>query len=217
MLATTLLSNFTFHRDPFGCKLWWQSIQNNSRHRFWSFYAQAAQPFEGAVLFDSNLIRGPSLGQVVDFDLLLCTGFDSEDADLFLCHSFTQRPMNERKFERNEKKSDSSRPAIYKALNPFWLSNWVSIARVVACFSQASPQRQRLLPIFETNCVFCSPVQPAQAVPERGAKRSAIDLQSKPSIVFGNSILERLGLELGLKLNSAAWPTGCKGAQEIPE
>ena len=36
------------------------------------------------------------------------------------------------------KKSDLSLPYIYKAIKPFWLWNWVSIARVVACFPQAS-------------------------------------------------------------------------------
>ena len=30
-----------------------------------------------------------------------------------------------------KKKSDSLRPEIYKVLNPYWLLNWVSIARVV--------------------------------------------------------------------------------------
>ena len=59
-------------------------------------------PSEVAVLFDSNLSRRPFLGQVVDLDLLLCTGFDSEHAVLFLCHSFTQRPMNDRKIERSD-------------------------------------------------------------------------------------------------------------------
>ena len=56
---------------------------------------------EVALLFDSNLSI-PFLGQVVDLDLLLCTGFDLEHAVLFLCHIFTQRPMNDRKIERND-------------------------------------------------------------------------------------------------------------------
>ena len=34
--------------------------------------------------------------------LLLCTGFDSEHPALFLCHIFTQRPMNDRKIERSD-------------------------------------------------------------------------------------------------------------------
>ena len=42
----------------------------------------------------SNLSRRPFLEQVVD--LLLCTLFDSEYVFLFLCHIFTQRPMNDR-------------------------------------------------------------------------------------------------------------------------
>ena len=60
-----------------------------------------ALPSEVAVLFDSNLSRRPFLRQVVDLDLLLCTGFDSEHAVLFLCHIFTQRPMTDRKIERS--------------------------------------------------------------------------------------------------------------------
>ena len=41
------------------------------------------------------------LGQVVDSDLLLCTGFDLVHAVLFLyqSHIFTERPMNDRKIE----------------------------------------------------------------------------------------------------------------------
>ena len=39
-------------------------------------------------------------------------------------------------------KSDSLQPEIYKALKPCWFLNWVSVAKVVARFPQAS----RLLP-----------------------------------------------------------------------
>ena len=59
-------------------------------------------PSEVAALFNSNLSRRPFLRQVVDSDLLLCTGFDSEHAGLFLCHIFTQRPMNDRKIEQRD-------------------------------------------------------------------------------------------------------------------
>ena len=41
-------------------------------------------PSEVAMLFDSNLSRLPFLGHVVDLDLLLCTGLDSEYVVLFL-------------------------------------------------------------------------------------------------------------------------------------
>ena len=57
---------------------------------------------EVAMLFNSNLSRLPFCGQVVDLDLLLCTGFNLEHAVLFLCHIFTQRPMNDRKIERSD-------------------------------------------------------------------------------------------------------------------
>ena len=59
-------------------------------------------PSEVAALFDSNLSRLPFLGQVVDTDLLLCTGFDSEHVVLFLCHIFAQRRMNDRKIQRSD-------------------------------------------------------------------------------------------------------------------
>ena len=155
-----MASNIAFHLRP----IWLQTlvaIDPESRLTSFPSFCRVfcAPPSEVAALFDSNLSRRPFLGQVVDSDLLLCTGFDSEHAVLFLCHIFTQRPMNDRKIERSdgrgfgrqqllansienfishEKKSDSSRPEIYKALKPYWLLNWVSIARVVACFPQAS-------------------------------------------------------------------------------
>ena len=61
-----------------------------------------AQPYEVTALFDSNLSRRPFLGQVVDTDPLLCTGFDSEHVVLFLCHIFAQRRMNDRKIQRSD-------------------------------------------------------------------------------------------------------------------
>ena len=55
------------------------------------------------MLFDWNLSRSPFLGQVVDLDLLLCTGtaFNLESADFFLLPVFIQRPTNDRKIERS--------------------------------------------------------------------------------------------------------------------
>ena len=51
------------------------------------------------MLIDLNLSRRPFLGQVVDLDLLLCTGFYLEHAVLFLCHVFTQGLMNDHKIK----------------------------------------------------------------------------------------------------------------------
>ena len=58
-------------------------------------------PSEVAALFYLNLSRRPVLGQVVDTDLVLCTGFNSEHVVLFLCHILAQRRMNGRKIERS--------------------------------------------------------------------------------------------------------------------
>ena len=98
-LVTTWLSNIAFHLRP----IWLQTlVVIDSESRLTSFPSFCAPPSEVAVLFDSNLSRLPFLGQVVDLDLLLCTGFDSEHAVLFLCHIFTQRPMTDRKIERSD-------------------------------------------------------------------------------------------------------------------
>ena len=88
--GTTWLSNIAFHLRP----IWLQTLAViNSESRLTSFPSFCAPPSEVAALFDSNLSRRPFHGQVVDLDLLLCTGFNSEHVVLFLCHMFSQRPM----------------------------------------------------------------------------------------------------------------------------
>ena len=54
-----------------------------------------------AVLLDWNLSKCPFLRQIVNLDLLLCAGFDSEHADLFLFPIFFQRLMNDGKIKRS--------------------------------------------------------------------------------------------------------------------
>ena len=93
-LVTPWLSNIAFHLRP----IWLQTlVAIDSESCLTSFPSFCAPPSEVAALFDSNLSRRPFLGQVVDTDLLLCTGFDSEHAVLFLCHSFSR---DERMIER---------------------------------------------------------------------------------------------------------------------
>ena len=57
--------------------------------------------------FDGNLSRRPFLGQIVDLDLLLCTGFDSEHANLFLFLFCFQRPRIDRKIEQSDERGFS--------------------------------------------------------------------------------------------------------------
>ena len=77
-------------------------VSIDSKSRLTSFPSFCAPIFGVAVLFDSNLSRRPFFRQVVDLDLLLCTGFDSEYAVFFSCVIFLLRPMNERKIERSD-------------------------------------------------------------------------------------------------------------------
>ena len=109
-VAVLFYSNLRLSRLPVlgqvACRLqpiWRQTlvaiISESCQTLFPSF---CAQPSEVAVLFHLNLSRLPFLRQVVDLDLLLCTGFDLEHAVLFLCHIFTQRPTNDCKIERSD-------------------------------------------------------------------------------------------------------------------
>ena len=74
-----------------------------------------------------------------------------------------------------KKQSDSLWPEIYKALKPCWLLNWVSIARVVACFPQASQSLPAASSRLWNALCLCSPVWPAQAKQESSPKSLAVD------------------------------------------
>ena len=135
-LVTTWLSNLAFH-----LRLIWLQIlvaidSASLLTSLPSFCTQPSEVAELSALFYSYLSKCPFLRHVVNSDLLLGTGFDSEHEVLFLCHLFTQRPMNDRKIERSnghcfgrqqlfansiqisfhmKKKSDLSLPEIFKA------------------------------------------------------------------------------------------------------
>ena len=92
-LVTTWLSNIAFHVLPIWLK---NLVVIDSESCLTSFPSFCAPPSEVAALFDSNLSRRPFLGQVVDSDLLLCTGFDSEHeyfVPMSYFYSESQRPM----------------------------------------------------------------------------------------------------------------------------
>ena len=99
-LVSTLLSNIAFHL----LLIWLHTlVAIGSVSRLTSFPSLSfcTQQSEVALLFNLNLSRLPFLRQVVDLDLLLCIGFNLEHVVLFLCHSSTQRPMNDWKIERS--------------------------------------------------------------------------------------------------------------------
>ena len=88
---------------------------------------------------------------------------------------------------------------------------WVSIARLVACFPQAS----KLLPAASA-CV-CARQSYLRKQNWRAAPRAwPLILQSKPSITFWNSLrrdcqMTCRGSNLDSNLNCASWPTSCNG------
>ena len=132
-----------------------------------------------------------------------------------VCNNFLPIPS---KFSFHmKKKSESSLPGIYKALKPCWLLNWVSIARVVACFPQASrPRPAATAADSETPCVCARPSDPRKQSRRAAPRAWPLILPSKPSITFWNSLwrdcqMTSRGSNLDPNLNSATWPTSCKG------
>ena len=61
----------------------------------------------------------PCLRQVVNLDLLLCTGIDSEHAVLFLCPSFIQGPMTDRKVERSNERCFGLQQVLANSIEDF--------------------------------------------------------------------------------------------------
>ena len=201
-LVTTWLSNFTFHLRP----IWLQTLAAiDSELRLTSFSSFCAPPSEVAALFNSNLSRRPFLGQVVDTDLLLCTGFDSEHVVLFLCHIFTQRPMNDRKIERsdgrgfgrqqlpadsnghsisNEKKSVVTARYL-QSIKTFLTIELSQYRKSGSMFSSSEPvaARSDCRRLGNVLCL-CSPVRPAQAEQESSRRAWPLILPSKPSITY---------------------------------
>ena len=82
--------------NHFGCKLCLQSIHNHAGD---CFHALEHSSLKWQCC--STGIWAPVLGQMFNLNLLLCTGFSLEHADLFICLVFTERPMNNCKIQRS--------------------------------------------------------------------------------------------------------------------
>ena len=117
---------------------------------------------------------------------------------------------------------------IYKASKPFCLSNYVSVARVVAIFPKTSlplpAGQQRLLPTKKRNVfelarptsLSCAAAQPK----ELGHWFCSQNLWLTSGIAFGNDYQMFCGgLNLDSNLNYASLPTSCWGfiCSEFPE
>ena len=136
--------------------------------------------------------------------LLLCTGFDLEHADLFLCHILTHRPpMTDRKIERRD-----SAALVRNNFSPFplklsfhmqekkrFVTAWKlhitetfdfelsQYSKSGSMFSSSKPVEASCYCFRQRNPLcLCLPVQPVQAVPERCPKSSAIHFAAGTSV-----------------------------------
>ena len=203
-LVTTWLSNIAF----FLRLIWLQTlVAIDSESRLTLFPSFCALPSEVAALFDSNLSRLPFLGQVVDTDLLLCTGFDSEHVVLFLCHIFTQRPMNDRKIERSDGRGFGRQQLLANSIEIFishekkkWLvaaRNLQSIKTLLtlelsqycksgSMFSSSEPAATAA--DSQTPCVCARPTDPPkqrQRVAPRACLLISVNLRPPSATAFG--------------------------------
>ena len=132
-----------------------------------------------------------------------------------VCNNFLPIPS---KFSFHmKKKSESSLPGIYKALKPCWLLNWVSIARAVAYFHQASLSLPAATAAdSEAPFVCARPCVPCKQSRRAAPRARSLTLPSKPPITFWNSLwrdcqMTSRGSNLDSNLDSATWPRSCKG------
>ena len=186
--VTASFSNIAFHLQ----QIWLQSlVAINSESRLTLFPSFCTPPSEVAVLFYSNLSRCPFLRQVVYLDLLLCTGFDSEHAVFSETNDWYQDWAKRWALLWLATTSCQFHRKFHFTWNKKWLiaalylqiikTLWVTIARMVACFPQAS----LLLPAAtaadsETPCV-CARQSDPPALPawESCPKSLVIDFAVK--------------------------------------
>ena len=187
------------------------------------------------MLFHWNMSRRPFLGQVVDWDLLLCQ---------FETYGFV--PMPHFYSETNEWLQDwpiQWAPALLCLVTSSREFQWqcsidilfhiklksvvttvtsqnlqsiktfltLELSQLLVFFVKRTCCCQQQLNNFHQLCnslCLCSPVQPAQALPERCPKSSAIVFSG---IACGsNCQMTGRGWNLELNLNFATWPTSCK-------
>ena len=72
-------------------------------------------------VFEWNLRRLPFVGQVFNLERVLHTGFDYEHVDLFLCHIFTQSPMNDQKIEQSNERRFGLQQVLAKSIEKLYL------------------------------------------------------------------------------------------------
>ena len=162
------------------------------------------------MLFDLNLSRHPFLRQVVDLDLLLCTVFNSEGAVLFWWHIQQLLAYSIEHFISLEKESACCCLKIETVLQGWWhvfLKRAWPRSWKWACRGQQQLLQTRKHPVFVLSGKQC----------QRAAPRAwQLSLPPKPSITFWISLprdcqMTDRGSNLDSIMNSAAWPTSCKG------
>ena len=194
----------------------------DSELRLTSFPSFCAQPSEVTALFDWNLSRRPFLRQVVNTDLLLCTGSIRNmrfcSCVIFLLRdewmierlseamgaawsATTSRWFHENFIPHEDKKWLVAAQNL-QSIKPYWLLNWISIARVVACFLQASLSR---LPPTRKRPVFVLAHQTrASRARERPQELSRwfcpLNLRLPSGTASERLPFDWQGLDLGLKL-----------------
>ena len=110
------------------------------------------------------------------------------------------------KFSRE--KSDLLQPEIYKALKPFWLLNWVRLARVVAYFHIFLERASRQLLLPQTLNCACQSYLCKQS--QRAAPRAwQLILPSEPLITFWNRFWRDCQMSGKGSNSNLAWPTSC--------
>ena len=234
-LVTAWLWNIAFHLQP----IWLQTlVAINSELRLTSFPSFCVQPSEVPALFNLNLSRRPFLRQVVNTDLLQRC-FAQDLMVLWFCSYLIFLLRDEWMIERFSEAMGAAVVGnnISQILWKFhftWKKMWLvaawNLQSIKTLLALDSSQYRKSGSMFSStepvaassDCCWLSGF--AQASQRAAPKAWLLILNSKPSIIFWNSLrllrdcqMTGRGSNLDSNLNCASWPTGCKGfiASEI--
>ena len=154
VLSTHGFQTSHFICDQFGCKLSLRSIQNYALHRFQAFACRNPKSLRcsirrriwaDALPWKGRRYRPTALHRIRNMwfcsyifllrDEWMIERFSEAMGSALVCNNFSPILW---KFHFTWKKRWFVTARNLQSIKPYWLLNWVSIARMVACFPQAS-------------------------------------------------------------------------------
>ena len=184
--ATDLAANLGWNRF----RIMPDIISKLLRAAIWSRCAVQFKSEQSPFPWTSRRLRSAALQWQV------CTGFDLEHAVLFLCHIFTQSPINDCKIERSDGRCFDRQQLLAHSMEisfPMKKNSFVTARYLqsIKTFLTVKLSQHHKTPDL-TPCVCTRLSNPPKLCRSAAPRAWPLILQSNPSIVFSNSLWEWL-------------------------